>query len=214
MITQIEGELVGLSEESAILRVGPIWCEVFVPEYTRRQLQLLVGQKVILHTIFYLEGGTNAGKLTPRLIGFLSEIEREFFDLLCSVDGMGSKKALRAMSHPVNEIAAAIEQQDHRFLATLPGVGAATAERIVAKLRRKMPKFALWVTQQKVTEERFAEPDVISQTFETLLALGHSESEARRLIDAVLARKKKLASVDEMLHAIYERQTQRESTPT
>lgn len=214
MITQIEGELVRLCEESAIIRLGPVWCEVLVPEYTRRQLQGLLGQRVILYTIFYLEGGANAGKLTPRLIGFLSEIEREFFDLLCSVDGMGSKKALRAMSHPVNEIATAIEKQDNRFLATLPGVGPATAERIVAKLRRKMPKFALWVTQQKITEERLVEPDVISQTFETLLALGHSESEARRLIDSVLARKRKFASVDEMLHAIYERQTQRGDVAT
>jgi len=211
LITQIEGELVRLTEEAATVRIGPLHCEVLIPEYTRRQLQTLLNQRVVLHTIFYLEGGVNAGKLSPRLIGFLSEIEREFFDLLCSVDGMGAKKALRAMSHPVNEIATAIEQQDHRFLASLPGVGAATAERIVAKLRRKMPKFALWVTQQKVTEESLVEPDVISQTYETLLVLGHSESEARRLIDSVLSRKKRFSSVDEMLHAIYERQSQQGS---
>lgn len=211
MITQIEGELIRLTEEAATIQVGPLCFEILVPEYTRRQLQLLVRQRVVLHTIFYLEGGVNAGKLLPRLIGFLTEIEREFFDLLCSVDGMGAKKALRAMSHPVNEIATAIEQQDHRFLASLPGVGAATAERIVAKLRRKMPKFALWVTQQKVSQEEHVQPDVISQTFETLVALGHTEGEARKLIDAVLARKKKFTSVDEMLHAIYERQTQQGS---
>lgn len=214
MITQIEGELIRLTEEAATIQVGPLCFEILVPEYTRRQLQPLVRQRVVLHTIFYLEGGVNAGKLLPRLIGFLTEIEREFFDLLCSVDGMGAKKALRAMSHPVNEIATAIEQQDHRFLASLPGVGAATAERIVAKLRRKMPKFALWVTQQKVSQEEHVQPDVISQTFETLVALGHTEGEARKLIDAVLARKKKFTSVDEMLHAIYERQTQQGSAPS
>lgn len=210
MITRICGTLKQLTEDRATLEIGPSWCEVSIPEYTRRQLQGQLNQEVTLHTVLYLEGGMNAGRLTPRLVGFLNEIEREFFDLLCSVDGMGVKKALRAMSHPVNEIATAIEQQDHRFLASLPGVGAATAERIVAKLRRKMPKFALWVTQQKVVQESLVEPDLVSQTFDTLIALGHSEGEARRLIDAVLARKKKFTSVDEMLHAIYERQSQRE----
>ncbi|MGQ9505454.1 MAG: Holliday junction branch migration protein RuvA [Thermogutta sp.] len=214
MITRISGILVQITEEAATLETGPFWWEVFVPEYTRRQLQSRVHQEVVLHTVLYLEGAVNTGRQIPRLIGFLTEIEREFFDLLCSVDGMGAKKALRAMSHPVNEIANAIEQQDHRFLASLPGVGPATAERIVAKLRRKMPKFALWITQQKVSEEALVEPDVVTQTFQTLVALGHSEAEARRLIDAVLARKKKFASVDEMLHAIYERQTQQGVGPT
>lgn len=214
MITRICGVLVQVTEETATIEAGPFWWEVLIPEYTRRQLQSRINQEVILHTVLYLDGALNTGRLTPRLVGFINEIEREFFDLLCTVDGMGAKKALRAMSHPVNEIANAIEQQDHRFLASLPGVGPATAERIVAKLRRKMPKFALWVTQQKVAEEALVEPDLVTQTFQTLVALGHSETEARRLIDAVLARKKKFASVDEMLHAIYERQTQQGASQT
>lgn len=214
MITRISGILVQITEEAATVEAGPFWWEVLIPEYTRRQLQLRINQEVILHTVLYLEGTVNTGRQTPRLVGFISEIEREFFDLLCTVDGMGVKKALRAMSHPVNEIANAIEQQDHRFLSSLPGVGPATAERIVAKLRRKMPKFALWVTQQKIAEEAIVEPDLVTQTFQMLVALGHSEAEARRLIDAVLSRKKKFTSVDEMLHAIYERHTQQGTSQT
>ena len=65
------------------------------------------------------------GRMTPRLIGFLSEIEREFFDLFCSVDGVGVKKALRAMVRPVKEVATAIEEQDATLLSALPGVGPA-----------------------------------------------------------------------------------------
>ena len=49
------------------------------------------------------------------------------------------------MVRPVGEVAMAIEEQDAAALSKLPGVGAATAERIIAKLRRKMPKFALLV---------------------------------------------------------------------
>ena len=58
---------------------------------------------------------------------------------------MGVKKALRAMVRPVREVATAIEEQDTTCSASLPGVGPATAERIIAKLRRKVPKFALLV---------------------------------------------------------------------
>ena len=84
-------------------------------------------------------------RMVPRLIGFLSPIDREFFDIFCSVDGVGVKKALRAMVRPVRELARMIQDQDVKLLATFPGIGEATAERIVAKLRRKVGKFALIV---------------------------------------------------------------------
>src|ERR1043165_757488 len=85
------------------------------------------------------------GRRLPPLVGFLSAIDREFFDAFCSVDGVGVRKALRAMVRPVRELARLIEEQDLKMLATFPGIGEATAERIVAKLRRKVGKFALIV---------------------------------------------------------------------
>ena len=100
------------------------------------------------------------GRMTPRLIGFLSEVEREFFELFCSVDGVGVKKALRAMVRPVKEVATAIEEQDAKLLSALPGIGPAMSERIIAKLRRKVPKFALMVAQQEVHEAE-VESDVV-----------------------------------------------------
>jgi Holliday junction DNA helicase RuvA len=143
------------------------------------------------------------GCVTPRLIGFLSQIEREFFDLFCEVDGVGVKKALRAMVRPVREVAAAIEEQDAKFLSSLPGVGPALAERIIAKLRRKVPKFALMVAREEPTNAEVAR-DVVDETFEVLRSLGHSESDARRLIDAALSVKKKYADVQTLLQAIYQ----------
>ena len=111
--------------------------------------------------------------MTPRLVGFLSEVEREFFELFCSVDGVGVKKALRAMVRPVKEVATAIEEQDAKALSALPGIGPAMAERIIAKLRRKVPKFALMVARDEPHEAE-VEPDVVSETFEVLRELGHS----------------------------------------
>ena len=203
MITKITGKLLQVGEDTVTLGVEAFEYEVRIPEFTRRQLQQQLGQAVSLHTIDYLEGNPAQGRLTPRLIGFLSEIEREFFELICSVDGVGVKKALRSMVRPVREVAMAIEEQDAKLLSSLPGVGAALADRIIAKLRRKVPKFALLVARDEPIAAD-VEHNVVDETFEVLRQLGHSESDARRLLDAALAAKKKYADVQALLQAIYQ----------
>jgi len=120
------------------------------------------------------------------------------------VDGVGVKKALRAMVRPVQEVAAMIEEQDAKGLATLPGIGPATAERIIAKLRRKVPKFALLVARDTVPLADI-ERDLLGEAFEVLRVLGHSESDARRLLDGALERNRKYKDVDSLLHAVYEK---------
>ena len=187
----------GLAELGGCVTTG----EVLIPEFTRRQLQNRRGESVSLHTIQYLEGNPAHGRLTPRLVGFLNENEREFFEIFCSVDGVGAKKALRAMVQPVREVAIAIEEQDAKGLAQLPGIGPATAERIIAKLRRKVPKFALLVSEGITSDT--VEPDVVSATFDVLRSLGHSESDARKLLDGALATKKKFKDIESLLQAIY-----------
>jgi Holliday junction DNA helicase RuvA len=203
MITKITGQLVELRDDELTLKVGPLEHQVLIPEFTRRQLQRQIGGEITLHTIEYLEGSSMQGRMTPRVVGFLSQIEREFFELFCEVDGVGTRKALRAMVRPVKEVATAIEEQDTKALCALPGVGPALSERIVAKLRRKVPKFALMVTKEEPREAEVA-PDVVSETFAILCRLGHSESDARRLLDAALAVKKKYADVQSLLQAIYQ----------
>jgi len=203
LITKITGQLLELAEDTLNLGVGAFEYEVLIPEFSRRQLQDKLHEEVRLFTIEYLEGNPMQGRLSPRLIGFLSEVEREFFELFCSVDGVGVKKALRAMVRPVREVARAIEDQDVKSLAGLPGIGPATADRIVAKLRRKVPKFALMAAREEPSAAE-VELDVVSETFEVLRKLGHSESDARRLVDAALGQKKKYKDVQELLQAIYQ----------
>jgi len=203
LITKITGKLVALADDTLTLAQGGFEYEVLIPEFTRRQLQAEVSRDISLHTIEYLEGNPMQGRMTPRLIGFLTAVEREFFELFCSVDGVGVRKALRAMVRPVKEVATAIEDQDAKALAGLPGIGPAMSERIIAKLRRKVPKFALMVTREEAREAD-VEPDVVSETFEVLRTLGHSETDARRLMDAALSAKKKYKDVQSLLQAIYQ----------
>lgn len=208
MIISISGKLVHVSDTAIAIQDSPFEYEVLVGDYTRRQLQTQVGQEIRLHTLNYIDGNTQGGgRLTPRLVGFSTEPERQFFDLFCSVDGVGVKKALRAMVRPVKELAVMIEQQDAKGLSALPGIGPATSERIIAKLRRKMPRFALMVDRGAVAGDTPQESSpVITETFDALMALGHSEADARQLIDTAMESGKKYKDTESLLTAIYQRQ--------
>lgn len=203
MITRITGKLVKLDEEGARIEIGPFEHEVFVPEFVRRQLQPQVGETVSLRTLEYLEGNAQGSRLIPRLVGFMNDAELEFFEMICSVDGMGVKKTLRAMVRPVRQVAEAIEEQNTSELSLLPGIGPAMAERIIAKLRRKMTKFALMVSRE-IPAAGDSDRSVVTETYEALLSLGHPANEARDMIDTALKTKKKFKDVQDLLTAIYD----------
>ena len=210
VLTKVRGILQTVAEESLTLLIDPLEIEVLIPEHTRRQVQSKLGEPITLHTILYIEGGSMVSRLLPRLVGFTSAVDREFFEIFCSVDGVGARKALRAMVRPVRELARSIQDQEVKLLATFPGIGEATAERIVAKLRRKVGKFALIVSPETTAATgevngapENAEPDVIRDTYAALLSVGHSESDARQAIDRVLVGKKKFKSAADMIEAIY-----------
>jgi Holliday junction DNA helicase RuvA len=211
VITQIRGLLRSVGDEELTLGLEAFDVEVLIPESVRRQLQGKLGEIVTLTTIFYIEGNQMGGRMNPRLVGFLSPVDREFFEIFCSVDGVGVRKALRGMVRPVRELARLIQDQDVKMLATFPGIGEALAERIVAKLRRKVGKFSLIVAPGASTADaplangapENAEPDVIRDTYAALMSVVHSESQARQAIDGVLSGKKKYRSVADMIEAIY-----------
>lgn len=211
MISKVRGVVREVREDTLTLAIDPFEVEVLIPENARRSLQSRLNEAVELHTILDIEGNQMSGSQRPRLIGFLSAIDREFFDIFCSVDGIGVRKALRAMVRPVRELARLIQDQDTKTLSTYPGIGEATAERVVAKLRRKVGKFALIVAPgaaeapSKNGREEPAEPDVIRDTYQALLSVGHTDSEARGRIDRVLAgSKKKFRTVADLIDAIYQ----------
>jgi Holliday junction DNA helicase RuvA len=194
-------------DEEVRLQVGPLEYQVLLPEFVRRQIQGHVGQEVTLHTSEYLDGNPMQGRVVPRLIGFLAEAELEFFELFCTVDKVGTRKAMKALVRPIREIADAIQRQDPKWLTTLPGVGAATAEQIVATLRRKVTKFALMperaADETKPAAATAVDGNVLEDAYQALLSVGHTPADARDRLDKALAGGKQFKSVDELLLAIY-----------
>lgn len=208
MITRVTGKLAALNGIDASIAVGAFEYEVSVPDFVRRQLQSQIGKEISLRTIEYIDGNPQKGRLVPRLIGFLTDVEREFFDMICSVDGIGVKKALNAMVKPVSEVAVAIEEQDVKTLSAMPGIGPAMAERIVAKLRRKMAKFALLIAREFPASNE-PQSSVVNDALEALIALGHSPADSREQIEKVLKSKAKFKAVDEILLEVYNQKRDR-----
>ena len=206
MITKLTGVVNRVLDEEIRVQVGPLEYQLLVPEFVRRVVQLKLGQETTLHTSDYLDGNPMQGRVVPRLIGFTTEAELEFFELFCTVDKVGVRKALKALMRPVKEIADAIQRQDVKWLTTLPGIGPATAEQIVATLRRKVTKFALMPTTGAAAQPAPGAIDgnVLEDAYQALLTVGHSPAEARDRLDKALATGKKFGSVEDVLLAIYQ----------
>jgi len=229
MITKMTGLLTRVLDDEVRLQIGPLEYQVLIPEAVRRQIQLRIGQEVTFHIVEYLEGNSGGNRFVPRRIGFNTEMELEFFELFCTVEKIGSKKALKAMARPVKEIADAISRQDSRWLSTLPGIGATTAEQIVTTLKRKVTKFAMMSapveatppaeepkangkpTKKKATEPAqepeplvsVADGQLIEDVYQALMGLGHNPIEARNKLDDLLTCGKPFKSFQEAMTLIY-----------
>jgi Holliday junction DNA helicase RuvA len=206
MITKITGLLAKVLDEAVRIQVGGFEYEVLVPEFVRRAVQTRVGQEVTLHTSHYLEGNPMQGRVVPRLIGFAAESEQEFFELFCTVDKVGVRKALKALVRPVRDIADAIQRQDAKWLTALPGVGAATAEQIVATLRRKVTRYAVApaaVAEGGAAPAAVIDGNLLEDAYQALVSIGHSPQEARNRLDRVFTAGRTFKSVEEVLLEIY-----------
>src|SRR5579871_6782031 len=144
MISEISGEVLydRIQRNSLLIRVQAISYEVFVPSGIASRLRSAPEAErrnpQTFYTIYYIDGGLGGGHLTPKLVGFLDPLDREFFETFTTVPGVGFAKALKCLIRPMNEIAQAIERGDSRFLQDLPGIGPKMAERIGMELRGKM----------------------------------------------------------------------------
>ena len=109
---------------------------------------------------------------------------------------------------PVRDIADAIQRQDAKWLTTLPGIGPATAEQIVATLRRKVTKFALMAPPRDGATAPVApaavQDNILEDAYQALLSVGHSPQEARDRLDKALAGAKSFKSAEEILLVIYQ----------
>lgn len=134
MLEAVRGTVEQASDGVLHLNLGPITLEFLIPAYF--QGQLIPDREVRVYTHFQL---VNEGSRTVALaVAFPCVRDRWFFRNFISVSGVGIRAAARALCHPPEDVAAAIASGDHNFLKSLPGIGAARAKQIVAKLQDSM----------------------------------------------------------------------------
>ena len=154
-------------------------------------------------------GGATRDQPRPVLIGFTSDLDKEFFEKLITVKDIGPMVAARALALPVAELAAAIARQDEKFLRGLPGVGPQKAKNMVAQLQNKVAKFAL--AREGAPVEPVAAPpapvdaDGLRELVWEIMVkqLGHRPSEASQLITDALRRRPGIMSPEDLFDEIY-----------
>lgn len=181
MIGKLTGLLDSYGEDHIIVDVNGVG---YVVHCTARTLQALPaeGEPVSLAI------ETHVREDQIRLFGFLSEVEREWFRLLQTVQGVGTKVALSILStlRPA-ELATAIAMRDKATVARSPGVGPKVAERVVTELKDKAPKYAdidpAVVRLAGSIDERRA-PQPVADAVSALVNLGYGPPQAAAAIAA------------------------------
>jgi Holliday junction DNA helicase RuvA len=209
MISHLRGRLARKNElESSVqVDVGGVWYEVELPAFVWRAIEERSEGDEIELDIFYFVT-TNAP--IPRLIGFLREVEREFFKKLVTVPNVGPTTATKALQFSVSTIARWIEAGDTASLQKLPSIGRRSAETIVAQLRGKVVEEALLADEGFDATPKKTEPtrdEVLTDAVDALVGLGYTKTDAERLVRQVSADGAP-ATVEDAIRAVF-RQVQR-----
>lgn len=203
MIAYISGKIRKKKELSVIMDVGGISYEIMVPPAVMKGIDKAKRDdgEVTLITYHYYQ--MDPSKAVPVLVGFLNEIEKEFFEHFITVSGVGPKAACRALTMPFSVIAAAIDKGDMALLKTMPGIGEQKAREIIAKLQGKIGKFGLIQDGGDGAIPGLAKEDIKEEAVSLLLQLQYKRNEAREMVDAALKRNPKASNCEEILNEVY-----------
>jgi holliday junction DNA helicase RuvA len=209
MIATLSGHVRRKLEDRVVLECGGIGYEVYLPPIALREVEKSTAEGGALELVIYYHATRDQPR--PVLIGFTSDLDKEFFEKLITVKDIGPMVAARALAAPVGELAAAIARQDEKYLRALPGIGPQKAKNIVAQLQAKVAKFAL-TREAGAPEAAAAVPAPAAPGTEALRELvwevlvkqlGHRPSEASQIIADALKRRPGVSSPEELFDEIY-----------
>lgn len=200
MIAYLEGKLFKKDDDRIIVLVSGIGYEVLLPIVTAYQFSAIeCGTSVSLHIFYY----QSEHQSKPVLIGFINEMDREFFQYFISVETIGPLKAAKAFSAPVGEIARAIEDSDAKYLSKLKGIGPRLAQKIIASLHGKVAKFAL--IRETVPDSKEADSSEIEKQVMIVLVeqLGYKLSDAKKMISDAIRRRPDYTNPEDLFEEVY-----------
>jgi Holliday junction DNA helicase RuvA len=192
LIAYLEGKLVEKNPTHLILEVNGVGYSVSIPVSTYSNLGE-TGQTVKVLTCQQVREDE------LKLYGFSSKPEKELFELLISVNGVGPKVALSILSCvPVVEFQRSVLQEDLDALTTISGVGKKTAQRLVVELKEKLGKVDLG-EKRDVKEEETAYVPAKEEAVMALVSLGYTKMDAKKTLERVAKGIEEVLPVEELI---------------
>lgn len=188
MIYYVAGMLAAVGERSIVVDHQGMGLEILVPSSVLDALPV-VGSDVKIYTYFHVkEDGM-------QLFGFLSRQDKELFQLLITVNGIGPKGGLAMMSTlSSDDIRMAILSDDAKTIAMSPGIGPKTAKKLILELKDKLDLESVLpsasgqkgdVASQTRGRMDHAANEMVADTVDALTALGYSPTDAMRAVRMV-----------------------------
>jgi len=201
MISRIKGKIVEKHDNSVLIDINGITYQIFIPAASLQRIDEHVQPDGTVALVTFHYHQIEPSRSIPVLIGFLNEIEKEFFEAIITVSGIGPRAAVRALNKPISAIAEAIDEGDIEFLKSLPGIGQQRAKEIVAKLQNKVGKFGLM--RDASAEAAPADSTFEQETLEVLIQLGYKKPEALSMMKKAHDIKPSISSTEELLNEVY-----------
>jgi len=194
MIAQITGMLIEKSANGMVVDVGGVGYHILVPASALSRLPEPEA-RVKLHIRTIVREDSIA------LYGFDQRRERDLFDMLLTVAGVGPKLAIAVLSGmPFAPLVQTISEGDAKALTAIPGLGKKTSERVVLELRDKVAGMAKEFAVDLMAADA---PEAAQDALSALLNLGYTRVEAARAVDRALKESGKDASLEEIIkHAL------------
>lgn len=177
MYTYMKGQLTNVTEEHAVLEIQGIGYRLHLaPNYYLRLP--LAPASITLYVSFVIR------EFSQTLYGFLEEGERDLFEKLIDISGIGPKLGLSIIGHmSTDELQDALITKDVQLLCKVPGIGKKTAERLLLELKGK--SLELIRTQPQATLSA-KNPPLLQDAVSALINLGYSQANAQRAVTITL----------------------------
>jgi Holliday junction DNA helicase RuvA len=193
MIALINGLLINKAISHVIVEANGIGYRIFVPLMTFYELPSM-DQSVTLHI------HTHVRPDAISLFGFSTEEEKNVFELMLSVSGIGPKLAINILSGiSSEELIRAVSHGNLNRLVSIPGVGKKMAERMILELKDKMVKLSTYEAIYKADGDIEVFDSIIDDALSALVNLGYKNQKARDVLDKIIKESSESLTLDVLL---------------
>lgn len=173
MYAFIRGLVVQVTPTHAILDASGIGYQIHIPSSAASKLPE-PGSTALLHTSFIVREGFQG------LYGFTQAEERDLFNEVIEISGIGPKIALALISHfSLSALHDVITREDSSALSKIPGIGKKTSERLLIELRNRLEKFFLHIPLEKTTAPTNIKQQTFQDALKALMNLGYNRNAAQ-----------------------------------